>query len=223
MAPSAIDEAPASSKNGTHCSFVHHSPKVLAHVVLRTTTENYQAMIQFYLNLLSAEIVHTTPVLTFLRYDEEHHRIAIVQTPETKPKPNDAGFAGLDHIAFTYPTLTQLAQQYIYLKSNPTSPILPMWSVNHGPTTSMYYRDPDGNKIELQVDNFDVPEDADDFMKGPLYGQNPMGTDFDADEWAAEILSKARPDGEEGLSADTVKQMKTRKEIGERQSLPEGF
>ncbi len=220
MAPSAIDEAPASFKNGTNGSLVRHSPKVLAHVVLRTTTENYQAMIQFYLNLLSAEIVHTTPVLTFLRYDEEHHRIAIVQTPETKPKPKDAGFAGLDHIAFTYPTLTQLAQQYQYLKS---SSITPMWCVNHGPTTSMYYRDPDGNKIELQVDNFDVPEDADDFMKGPLYGQNPMGTDFDADEWAAEILGKATAEGEEGLSAEKVKQMKTRKEIGERQSLPAGF
>ena len=223
MAPSAVESTPVLAQTGKNGTVVRHSPQSLAHVVLRTTSENYQAMIQFYLELLSAHIVHTTPVLTFLRYDEEHHRIAIIQTPETTPKPKDAGFAGLDHVAFTYPTLTQLAQQYTYLKSNPENPLRPLWCVNHGPTTSMYYRDPDGNKVELQVDNFDTPEDANDFMKGPLYGMNPMGSDFDPDEWAAEILSKTTADGEEGLSRDKIKELKTRKEIGERQDIPAGF
>lgn len=207
-------------KNGT---LIHHSPQMLAHVVLRTTPQNYQAMIQFYVHLLSATIVHTTPVLTFLRYDEEHHRIAIIQTPETTAKPKGSNFAGLDHIAFTYSTLTQLAQQYVYLKSNPENPLHPVWGVNHGPTTSFYYRDPDGNKAELQVDNFNTPEDADDFMRGPLYEANPMGTDIDGDAWAADILSKATADGKEGLSAVEVNEIKKRKEIGERPDLPAGF
>jgi catechol-2,3-dioxygenase len=34
---------------------------------------------------------------------------------------------------------------------------------NHGLTTSLYYRDPDGNKVELQVDNMTM-EQADEFM-----------------------------------------------------------
>ena len=33
--------------------------------------------------------------------------------------------------------------------------IVPWWCINHGPTTSMYYRDPDNNQIELQVDIFE--------------------------------------------------------------------
>ncbi len=198
------------------------SPSRLAHVVFRTTTANYEAMIQFYQNLLSAEIVHSTPVLTFLRYDEEHHRVAIIQLPNATPQPKAKTHAGLDHIAFTYANLTQLAQQYTYLKSMAT-PILPLWCVNHGPTTSFYYRDPDGSKIELQVDNFDTTEDANDFMKGPLYEQNPMGTDFDADEWAAGILSKATKNGDEGLTQNEIKELKTRREIGERHLLPVGF
>jgi catechol 2,3-dioxygenase-like lactoylglutathione lyase family enzyme len=179
-------------------------------------------MIEFYRDLLNAKIVHTTPVLTFLRYDHEHHRIAIIQTPDITAKPKDSNYAGLDHIAFTYPTLTALAQQYVYLKSM-QRPLRPIWTVNHGPTTSMYYRDPDGNKAELQVDNFDVPEDADAFMRGPFYDKNPMGSDFDADTWADEILSKALPDGTEGLSKEEVKQRKTRIEIGERATLPDIF
>ncbi|ORX96466.1 Glyoxalase/Bleomycin resistance protein/Dihydroxybiphenyl dioxygenase [Clohesyomyces aquaticus] len=132
---------------------VRQSPTALAHAVLRTTSANYAAMIQFWIDLLNADIVHATPVLTFLRYDEEHHRIAIVQTPDTVDKPKEPQYSGLDHLAFTYPTLTALAQQYAHLKSLP-QPILPIWSVNHGPTTSLYYRDPDGNKIEMQVDKF---------------------------------------------------------------------
>ena len=219
MAPSATHEQPAS---GAVKPMIRHSPAALAHVVLRTSPDTYQRMIDFYKEVLNATIVHTTPVLTFLRYDHEHHRIAIINIPDTLPKPKGVSHAGLDHIAFTYPTLTALAQQYKNLKAI-ERPIQPLWSVNHGPTTSLYYRDPDGNKIELQVDNFDLQEDADAFMKGPLYSQNPMGTDFDAGAWADEILSKALPDGEEGLSKAEVKATKTRKEIGERQALPEGF
>jgi catechol-2,3-dioxygenase len=181
-------------------------------------------MIQFYIQLLDATVVHQDAVLAFLRYDEEHHRIAIINTPDTVPKPKqeEVRHAGLDHVAFTYPTLTQLAQQYMYLKSA-TPAIHPLWCVNHGPTTSMYYRDPDSNKIELQVDNFDVPNDADAFMKGPLYEENPMGTDFNPDEWAAEILGQATETGEEGLSPNRVKEIKTRVEIGTRKTLPAGF
>jgi hypothetical protein len=66
-----------------------------------------------------------------------------------------------------------------------------VWTTNHGPTTSLYYRDPDGNKIELQVDNFDTPDDANLFMSGSDYVANPIGSDFAADDWAAYILSKA--------------------------------
>jgi catechol-2,3-dioxygenase len=76
------------------------------------------------------------------------------------------------HIAFSYPTLTALAQQYVFLKTC-EKPILPLWTVNHGPTTSMYFRDPDGNKIELQVDNFDDVDEANNFMAGPKYDTNP--------------------------------------------------
>ncbi len=219
MFPTAVESYHASSSTGAANRV---SPSRLAHVVFRTTTANYETMVEFYQNLLSAEIVHRTPVLTFLRYDEEHHRVAIIQMPDTTPQPTIKSYAGLDHIAFTYANLTQLAQQYTHLKSM-AKPILPLWCVNHGPTTSFYYRDPDGSKIELQVDNFDTSEDANDFMKGSLYGQNPMGTDFDADEWAAGILSKATKNGDEGLTQIEVRELKTRREIGERQSLPEGF
>jgi hypothetical protein len=82
----------------------------------------------------------------------------------------------MHHVAFAFDTLADLLQVYQQRKAHG---MLPKWCVNHGPTTSIYYQDPDGNLIETQVDNFISPEDADAFMSGPLFAENPIGTDFD--------------------------------------------
>ena len=57
-------------------------------------------------------------------------------------------------------------------------------TINHGPTTSMYYRDPDGNKVELQIDNYDDAQAMHDFMHSAQFEKNPIGVDFDPDELA---------------------------------------
>jgi hypothetical protein len=62
-----------------------------------------------------------------------------------------------------------------------------MWSVNHGPTTSIYYRDPDGNMLETQVDNFDSVDAANEFMKSKYFAENPVGTDVDPEDLIARI------------------------------------
>lgn len=198
----------------------HPSPSALAHCVVRTTPANFRSVVDFYIKLLSAHIVFEAENMAFLRYDDEHHRIAVAAHPGTSPKSRDSIRAEFDHIAFTYPTLTALAQTYVSLKSS-EPPVLPIWSVNHGMTSSMYYRDPDGNKVELQVDNFSTAEEADAFMSGPLFAQNPIGTDIEPNEWSSVILAKMKPDGTEGLGEEEVKEIKTRVEIGSRLDLPE--
>jgi catechol-2,3-dioxygenase len=51
----------------------------------------------------------------------------------------------------------------------------------------MYYSDPEGNDIEMQVDNFDTPEEANDFMNSKLFAENPNGTDFDPEELVKKV------------------------------------
>jgi catechol-2,3-dioxygenase len=151
------------------------SPSMLAHVVLRTN--NFKAMVDYYKTFLGAEASYENETLSFLRYDEEHHRIAIIGLPDIPPKV--VGSAGLDHTAFTFDTLNDLVLAYRQRKA---LGILPSRCINHGPTTSMYYTDPDGNRIETQVDNFDTVEEASEFMAGEAFAQNPIGTDFDPED-----------------------------------------
>jgi len=56
--------------------------------------------------------------------------------------------------------------------------IEPYWCINHGPTTSLYYHDPDGNQIELQVDNFTTIEQANAFIGSSAFQENPIGVEF---------------------------------------------
>ncbi|KAK8198560.1 hypothetical protein M8818_006427 [Zalaria obscura] len=151
------------------------SPAKLAHVVLRTN--NLQPMVDFYQTFLGAKIQYANDFLAFLTYDDEHHRIAIAQLPGLGAKVPQS--CGLEHIAFTFNTLSDLLTAYRQRKAHG---MLPQWCVNHGPTTSIYYLDPDGNRIETQVDAFGTSEEANAFMASKEFSENPLGVDFDPEE-----------------------------------------
>jgi catechol-2,3-dioxygenase len=163
------------------------SPRKLAHVVLRTRS-NIDAMVQWYCVVLGAQIVFNAGGrLVFLSYDDEHHRIAIAASPDLTERPPRA--AGLDHIAFTYDDINALLTTYERLKQEG---ILPFVCINHGPTTSLYYNDPDHNRIELQVDNFTDMTEATALMQ-EQFSINPVGAEFDPEELLARLRSGADP------------------------------
>lgn len=178
------------------------SPTVLAHVVLRTA--NLQRMTHFYTTFLGGQVTHSNPTIAFITYDHEHHRIALIGIPHATPKVRNS--CGLEHIAFTFPDISSLLLAYRQRKAHGMAPV---WSVNHGPTTSIYYKDPDGNMLETQVDNFDSVDEAAGFMAGKHFAENPIGTDFDPEDYIRRIGA-----GEGEAS------MKKRVEIGAR-GLPD--
>ncbi|KAK8038647.1 Biphenyl-2-3-diol 1-2-dioxygenase 2 [Apiospora rasikravindrae] len=175
------------------------APTALCHIVLITSKANFQKMIDFYLAALNATVSHQTANLCFLTYDYEHHRIALVADETAQPKDPAKPQVGMHHVAFGFPKLGDLADAYEYRASHG---IRPYWCVNHGVSTSMYYADPDGNRVEFQVDNFDTADEATAYMAGPAFEENPIGVEFDADEFVRRVRSgvegdaaiKARPD-----------------------------
>jgi len=72
-----------------------------------------------------------------------------------------AASAGLDHCAFTYASLDDLFATYARLRD---IGIAPYWCINHVPTLSMYYQDPGGNQMTLQIDEFDTNEGVNEWM-----------------------------------------------------------
>ncbi|EGG48871.1 MULTISPECIES: VOC family protein [Streptomyces] len=155
-------------------------PVKLAHIVLRTT--RFVEMKEWYKLVLMAAPVFEDDHLSFLTYDEEHHRIAVLgMNSLDEPRP---GTAGVDHVAFTFADLQALAANYEFLKGRGISPY---WCINHGPTTAMYYRDPDGNQLELQIDNFDTDEELERFFATGAFDANPAGLEFDPEVLVSEL------------------------------------
>ncbi len=151
------------------------SPAKLAHVVLKTG--QLPAMVDWYCNVLQARVAFANDAVAFLAYDDEHHRVAFIGTGGgLRPTPSHTG---LHHVAFTYATLSDLLATYVRLRDAGTGPF---WCVNHGPTTSMYFEDPDGNHVELQIDNFATTAELEDWFASGAFDVNPIGTNFDPQE-----------------------------------------
>jgi catechol-2,3-dioxygenase len=155
-----------------------------AHLVLRTS--QFDEMLRWYKTVLEAEVMLGNPMITFLTYDDEHHRIAIVNIPGLKePQPETVGLA---HFAYTYETLDDLFATYERLKD---AGIEPYWSINHGPTLSFYYRDPDGNQVELQIDIYEDAKSTNDW-----FAQSDFETNFIGVKFVPEDLIRRYRDGE---------------------------
>ena len=154
------------------------APALFAHFVLRSA--NMQPMVDWYSTVLNMHVVKRNDFICFLTYDDEHHRLAIVNIAGLHaPDPKSWGLA---HVAYTFADLGQLLSTYRRLKADG---IVPVRTINHGPTVSMYYKDPDGNQVELQVDAFDKVGAAGYFHTEP-FAENPIGVLFDADKMVAD-------------------------------------
>ena len=164
------------------------SPTRLAHLVLRTS--RIKEMLAWYKLVLGAEVAFENDEIAFIAYDDEHHRIAFVNIPGLDPQP--AGMVGMHHIAFTYNSLDELLGNYEILRDKG---ITPKWCVNHGPTTSMYYGDPEDNQIELQVDNYATVQEAGAFFFTEAFATNTIGVDFDPEELLRRVLAGEDQDG----------------------------
>lgn len=154
-------------------------PAKLAHIVMRTA--RYAETVHWYESVLGARVVFGNAMVSFLTYDDEHHRIAVINVPGL---PDMTQAAGVDHIAFTYASLGDLLHTYRRLRA---ADIVPYWCINHGPTTSLYYRDPNAVQVELQIDNFADDAALKAWMRTGAFARNPIGVEFDPEALSARL------------------------------------
>lgn len=161
-------------------------PARMAHFVLRTP--NAKPLIDWYTSVFEADAVFNNGSMAFLYFDDEHHRIAIIEVPNLSAYVPTS--AAIDHVAFSYASIQDLLHTYSRLKSQGIEPFA---KLDHGPTTSFYYRDPDGNQVELQVDNFATREGAHAYFQSKAFEENPIGVDINPDDMVAQIDAGVDP------------------------------
>lgn len=106
--------------------------------------------------------------------------LAIFEVPDLRSGGTTE--AGLHHMQLRNSSLDQLFTRYDLLKS---VGILPHRAANHGPGTSFYYFDPDGNNVEFSGANFDTEAEYLAYFASESYRRNPSGIEIDADAYIA--------------------------------------
>ena len=143
----------------------------LHHVNFKTT--RLEEMIDWYGVLLGTEVLFQYPFGAWISNDEANHRIALTAFPNFVDDPEKDTRTGLHHTAFEYEGFDQLNASYLRLEE---AGIVPDFCLDHGMTLSYYYRDPDGNHVELQVDNFGAWAESSAYMReSPEFHENPIG------------------------------------------------
>lgn len=145
-------------------------------------------MVRFYETVCGLQPVFYSEHAAWLTNDEANHRIALLRIPGTKPPVDKPHTAGLHHTAFEYPDFGSWLDNYERVRD---AGILPAFCMDHGMTMSIYYADPDGNGVEIQVDNFhDWGRSKEWMWASREFSEDQLGPQFDPEKLVA-----ARADG----------------------------
>ena len=122
-------------------------PMRVGHLVLNV--KDIEASTKFYTEVLGFEISLSRPTGTFLTCGKIHHDLALFQAPENAI-PVTEGQLGLNHFAVQVEDLDALKEVYGNLKDQDVTLDR---NTDHGMTSSIYFFDPDGNRIEFFCNN----------------------------------------------------------------------
>ena len=205
-------------------------PDAFHHVAWKTM--QYEKMVDFYTRLFGCEALYESDQITFLAFDQEHHRVAIANTSDVL---KNLGFipklimnlklflnkkiptiVGLDHISYRINPIDRWFNFYFEAKERGLDPL---WTINHGWISGIYYKDPDGNLVEIFFEHFSSAEEFKNNIS-PDFEDEPIGTNMDievlykmykAGSEFSELITKGNtvPEGKKPVSGiDAVVNMK---------------
>ena len=133
------------------------------------------AMISFYTRVIGLALTDRGPyraggeIIFMSRSPEEHHQVVFVTG-----RSDSSHVSILNQISFHVDTLEDLRTFYATLVAEKVRDLAPR---NHGNAWSIYFLDPDGNRVEL-------------YTPSPWYVAQPFGQDLDMTEPVATIMAK---------------------------------
>ena len=150
---------------------------VFHHVTLKTS--RIAEMTAWYGKVIGARVNFQNADNAWTTNDAANHRVAFLSAPGLSDDPDKVRHNGMHHSAYEYASFSDLISSYERLKGEG---ILPAFCLEHGMTVSIYYKDPEGNFVELQSDNFGDWDLSSEWMRtSPDFAANPIGCFFDPD------------------------------------------
>ena len=147
----------------------------LHHVTIKTS--RLDEMIAWYGLVIGAEVQFRDAGAAWTTNDAANHRVAFLTVPKLSDDPDKTSHNGVHHFAFEYESFADLMASFDRMRK---SKVEPAFCLDHGLTISLYYKDPEGNYVELQSDNFSDWSKSTEFMRtSPDFAANPIGTFFD--------------------------------------------
>ena len=170
----------------------------LHHVTMKTG--RLGEMIDWYSAVIGAECNFRSEEAAWMTNDAANHRIAFLASKAIDVDADRRHHSGMHHSAFEYSSFDDLISSWKRLDD---AGFQPAFSLDHGLTCSIYYRDPDGNYVELQSDNFGDWAKSTAFMRDSAdFAANPIGSFFDpAQVYAAFRQGLAFPELQQKMRA----------------------
>ncbi len=110
--------------------------------------------------------------LVFLSRDPtEHHQVVLASG-----RPADLSFSVINQISFRVPDLASLRAMRDKVAAEPD--VSELLCATHGNAVSIYFRDPEGNRIEV-------------FMDTPWYCEQPLRESIDLDQPDSTVMARA--------------------------------
>jgi catechol 2,3-dioxygenase-like lactoylglutathione lyase family enzyme len=114
-------------------------------------------MVDFYTRVLGLvvsdrDVTRDGREIAFMTLDPgEHHQVVLAAG-----RPADLAYNMIQQLSFRAETLSSLRESYLALKREP---IVELGPISHGNAISAYFRDPEGNRLEVFVDTkWHVPQ-----------------------------------------------------------------
>lgn len=133
-------------------------------------------------------LLGSTSLIFLSRDPKEHHQIVLASG-----RPGAPGFNPINQISFRMADFSGLREMHRRLQKEGVSELAP---VSHGNALSMYFKDPEGNRIELFVDT-------------PWYVQQPLRIPMDMKLSDAEIWGWAEREARKSPGFRPVEEWRT--------------
>ena len=152
----------------------HRVPLSMSHIGLYV--HDLPKMEDFYTRALGFTVTDRGKVrgadIVFTSWDpKDHHQVALVTG-----RPKDLAFNHINQISFRVVALEQLQEMWRRVKDEPG--VTDMRPMDHGNAWSLYFRDPEGNRLEV-------------FCDTEWYIEQPCIEDLDLSQPADEIRAKS--------------------------------